>query len=289
MMPSSIRPRRSVLYMPASNARALEKARSLPCDVVILDLEDAVAPDQKFAAREQAVAAVAAGGFGAREVVVRVNGLSTEWGQADLAALAGSCVDAVLAPKISSDADVRAYDDLLDGSIELWAMIETCASLFALTAIGAAAVDTRLRAWVVGTNDLSKETGCRLSRGRAPLLGPLSLIVAAARLHGLAVIDGVFNAIDDGDGFRAECIQGVDFGFDGKTLIHPSQIAAANEVFAPDPDELAWARAVVDAFAAPDAQSKGALRVNGGMVERLHLERAARTIALAEAIAAAGR
>ena len=288
-MPASIRPRRSVLYMPASNARAIEKARSLPCDVVILDLEDAVAPDQKSLGREQAVAAVAEGGFGRREIVVRVNGLGTEWGEADLAALRGSGVDAVLAPKISSDADVRAYDALLDGPVELWAMIETCASLFALTAIGAAAADTRLSAWVVGTNDLSKETGCRLGRARAPLLGPLSLIVAAARLHGLAVIDGVFNAIDDGDGLRAECIQGADFGFDGKTLIHPAQIEAANEIFAPDPDELAWSRAVVGAFAAPDAQSKGALKVNGRMAERLHLEQATRTIALAEAIAAEDR
>lgn len=273
--------------MPASNLRALDKARSLPCDTVVIDLEDAVAPDQKLDAREQAVATVAAGGFGSREIVIRVNALSTEWGHADLAALTGSKVDAVLAPKISSAEDVHSYHALLDTSVDLWAMIETCGSLFALSAIGAAAVDTRLCTFVVGTNDLSKEMGCRLDRGRTPLFGPLSLIVAAARLYGIAVIDGVFNDINDESRLRAECIEGMEFGFDGKSLIHPSQIALANEIFAPSAEELEWSHAVVRAFAAPDAQSKGALRLNGKMVERLHLEQAERTIALSEAIAAA--
>ena len=279
------RPRRSVLYMPAANARAIEKARDLACDVVILDLEDAVAPDAKDLARDQAVAAVMAGGFGRREVVIRVNGLDTPWGADDLAAAAAARPAAILAPKVSSPADVAAYDMGLEGGTRLWVMIETCAALFALDAI--AASPGRLEALVIGTNDLAKEMRCRLTFERAPLLGPLSLSVAAARAHGLAILDGVFNGIEDDEGLARQCAQGAEFGFDGKTLIHPRQIEAANAAFSPAPDEVHWARMIVEAFDSPENAAKGVLRVEGRMVERLHLAQAQRLIAVAEAIAAA--
>ncbi|MDO8378151.1 CoA ester lyase [Phenylobacterium sp.] len=279
------RPRRSVLYMPAANARAIEKARDLACDVVILDLEDAVAPDAKDLARDQAVAAVTAGGFGRREVVIRVNGLDTPWGADDLAAAAAVRPAAILAPKVSSPADAAAYDKGLEGDTRLWVMIETCAALFALDAI--AASPGRLEALVIGTNDLAKEMRCRLTVERAPLAGPLSLSVAAARAHGLAILDGVFNGIDDDEGLARQCAQGSEFGFDGKTLIHPRQIEAANAAFSPAPDEVRWARMIVEAFDSPENAAKGVLRVEGRMVERLHLAQAQRLIAVAEAIAAA--
>ncbi|HEX2558672.1 CoA ester lyase, partial [Phenylobacterium sp.] len=210
------RPRRSALYMPAANARALEKARELPCDVVILDLEDAVAPDAKAAARTQAVEAVRAGGFGDREVVIRINGLDTPWGQDDLAAAAAARPDAVLAPKVSTPGDIAAYAIGLDGACPLWIMIETCQALFRLDDLGAAAGrGAAVAAWVIGTNDLAKEMRCRLDAERAPLLGPLSLAVAAARAHGVVVLDGVFNGIDDDAGLERQCAQGAAFGFDG--------------------------------------------------------------------------
>ena len=281
------RPRRSALYMPAANARAVEKARDLACDVVILDLEDAVAPDAKDLARQQAVEAVRAGGFGRREVVIRVNGLDTPWGADDLAAASTARPAAVLAPKVSSAADVAAYDAALTGETRLWVMIETCAALFALDAIAACAASSRLDAFVIGTNDLAKEMRCRLTVDRAPLLGPLSLSVAAARAHGLTILDGVYNGIEDEDGLARQCAQGSEFGFDGKTLIHPKQIAFANQAFSPAPDEVHWARIIVEAFDLPENASKGVLRVEGRMVERLHLAQARRLIAVAEAIAAA--
>lgn len=281
------RPRRSALYMPAANARAIEKARDLPCDVVILDLEDAVAPDAKEIARHQAVEAVKAGGFGRREVVIRVNGLDTPWGAEDLAAAAAAHPDAVLAPKVSSAADVAAYDAALPGGTRLWVMIETCASIFALDAIAACEAANRLEALVIGTNDLAKEMRCRLTVERAPLVGPLSLAVAAARAHGLVILDGVYNGIADADGLARQCAQGAEFGFDGKTLIHPGQIEAANTAFSPAPDEVHWARIIVAAFDSPENASKGVLRVEGRMVERLHLVEAQRLIAVADAIAAA--
>ena len=281
------RPRRSALYMPAANARAIEKARDLACDVVILDLEDAVAPDAKDLARQQAVDAVKAGGFGRREVVIRVNGLDTPWGAQDLAAAAAAHPAAILAPKVSSAADVAAYDAALSGDTRLWVMIETCAALFALDAIAACVAASRLEALVIGTNDLAKEMRCRLTVDRAPLAGPLSLSVAAARAHGLTILDGVYNGIEDEDGLARQCAQGSEFGFDGKTLIHPKQIEAANQAFSPAPDEVHWARTIVDAFDSPENASKGVLRVEGRMVERLHLAEAQRLIAVAEAIAAA--
>jgi citrate lyase subunit beta / citryl-CoA lyase len=282
------RPRRSALYMPAANARAIEKARELACDVVILDLEDAVAPDAKEAARAQAVEAVRAGGFGGREVVIRVNGLDTPWGRDDLAAAAAARPDAVLAPKVSTAADIGIYAGALDGACPLWIMIETCLALFRLDELGAAAKGAGLSTWVIGTNDLAKEMRCRLDAERAPLLGPLSLAVAAARAHGLVALDGVFNGLEDDAGLERQCAQGAAFGFDGKTLIHPRQIEAANRAFTPTPDEVAWARTIVEAFDSSENAAKGVLRVEGRMVERLHLDEARRLIAVADAIAARG-
>ena len=284
------RPRRSALYMPASNARAVEKARQLPCDVVILDLEDAVAPEMKPEARVAAVAAVKAGGFGRREVAIRVNGLSTPWGVDDLAAAAEAGPDAVVVPKVNSAADVAAYDAALKAApakTRLWAMIETCPAMFALNDIAAASARSRLTAFVMGVNDLAKEMKARQTPGREAFLPFLSLAVAAARAHGLVILDGVHNEIDDLAALEAVCRQGAEFGFDGKSLIHPSHLAICNRAFAPPPDEVAWAGAVVAAFADPANAGKGALRVNGRLAEHLHLGEARRLLDLAAAIDAA--
>ena len=278
------RPRRSALYMPASNAKAIEKARSLPCDVVILDLEDAVAPDAKETAREQAVQAVKDGGFGRRELVIRVNGADTPWGEADLRAAAAARPDAILVPKVNSAADVAVYSAPLHEDTDLWAMIETGRSLFALESIAAAAATTQLTTFVMGTNDLAKETRARITPGREPFFAALSLAVAAARIHGLTILDGVHNDIEDQNSLEAVCRQGVDFGFDGKTLIHPKQIDICNLVFSPAPAEVEFARAVIAAFALPENQGKGAIRVEGKMAELLHLEQSKRLVAVAEAI-----
>ena len=282
------RPRRSALYMPASNGKAIEKARTLPCDVVILDLEDAVAPDAKAMAREQAVAAVRAGGFGRRELVIRVNGLDTPWGEADLKAASAAGPDAVLVPKVNDGGEVARYDARLSHAPErtrLWTMIETCRSLFRLDDIAAASKTTRLEAWVMGTNDLAKEMGARLVPGREPFLAALGLSVAAARAYGLTILDGVYNGIDDAEGFERQCEQGLNFGFDGKTLIHPTQVEPCNRVFTPSEAEVAFARAVISAFALPENADKGAIRVDGKMAERLHLMQAERLVAVAEAVA----
>ena len=275
----TIRPRRSALYMPASNAKAIAKARALPCDVVILDLEDAVAPEAKGAAREAAVAA-AAEGFGARELVIRANALSTDWGEDDCAALAQARPDAVLLPKVDDAAGVAAYAALLPG-VPLWVMVETPKALLRLEALAAA---PGLKALVMGTNDIAKDVGFRAGGDRLPFLGFLAQAVAAARAYGLAILDGVYNAIDDAEGFAAECAQGVRFGFDGKTLIHPAQVEPCNAAFSPTEQEIAWAATVERAFAAPEAAGKGAIRVKGKMAERLHLEQARRTLAVAAAI-----
>jgi citrate lyase subunit beta/citryl-CoA lyase len=277
-------PRRSALYLPASNARAIVKARDLPCDIVILDLEDAVAPDAKAAARQQAVEAVAAGGFGAREVVIRVNALATPWGAADLEAAAAARPSAILAPKVSSGADAEAYAAPLRGETQLWAMIETGAALLRLEGIAQTAALGRLTTWVMGTNDLAKELRCSLEEDRGPLLGLLSLAVVAARAYGLSILDGVYNALSDDAGLERQCRQGVAFGFDGKTLIHPRQIAIANRVFSPAPEAIAWARTVVDAFALAENAEKGVLQIDGRMVERLHLEQARQLLGQAAAI-----
>ena len=281
---SPARPRRSALYMPAGNPRAIEKARSLACDVVILDLEDSVAPEAKPAARDLAVAATTEGGFGRRELVVRVNGLDTPWGEADLAAVSAGTVrpDAVLAPKVSTPADVAAYAARLPQGVDLWIMVETCASLFALDRL--AASGGPLSALVVGSNDLVKEMRCRVDAERRPLQAALSLTVAAGRTFGLTVLDGVWNEIADLAGLEVQCRQGVEFGFDGKTLIHPDQIAAANQAFSPDPEEVAWAQIVAAAFKTAESAGKGVLRVEGRMVERLHLEQALRLLEIAGAL-----
>lgn len=284
------RPRRSALYLPASNAKAIIKARTLPADIVILDLEDAVAPEMKAEARAAAVAAVREGGFGNREVAIRANGIDTEWGADDLAAIATSGADAVLVPKVSSAADIDRYQAALaaaPASMQLWAMIETCASVFALDAIATRAADTRLSLWIMGTNDLAKEMRARLTPERTPFLPFLSLAVAAARANGVAILDGVCNEFRDLTVFRAEAEQGLLFGFDGKSLIHPDQIAPTNEVFSPSAAELAWANAVIAAFALPENAGKGAIRVEGKMAELLHLDQAQRLVAVAARIGAA--
>lgn len=282
------RPRRSALYMPASNARAVEKARTLDADIVILDLEDAVLPDQKDQARVAAAAAIHAGGFGRREVVLRVNGLDTPWGAADLAMAAEVGPDAVLAPKVRNAQDVRALAAALADAPDrtrLWVMIETVQSIFALDVIAAAAPE-RLAGFVMGINDLAREMGARQTAERAPFFAALALAVSAARAHGLVVLDGVHNEIDDLAALEAVCRQGVDFGFDGKTLIHPSHLGICNQVFSPAAAEVVWARAVIGAFDAPENVGKGALRVDGRLAEILHRDQARKLVAVADAIAA---
>ncbi len=279
-----VRPRRSALFLPASNARAIAKARTLPCDVVILDLEDAVAPAQKDAARAAAVAAVREGGFGARELVVRVNAPNTPWGAQDLVALRGAALDAVLLPKLENVATLSRARAALGGGPALWAMIETCAGVLALPAIVAAAAANGLATLVAGTNDLARELRCRVGPDRAPLLPMLAHIVLAARSAGLVALDGVINTLDDQAAIAAECAQGRDYGFDGKTLIHPAQIAAANDAFGPSGNDVEAARMLAAAF--DGREDEGAIRIDGRMVERLHLEEARRVLALAAAIAA---
>jgi citrate lyase subunit beta / citryl-CoA lyase len=281
---ADLRPRRSALFLPASNPRAIAKARTLDADVVILDLEDAVAPEAKPDARTAAISAMHED-FGRRERVIRANALDTEWGVADLTALRDADVDAVLLPKVSDVATLRRARALLGPDIPLWIMVETCRAILDLRDIAAAAAEHGLTAFVAGTNDLAKELRCRPGDARAPLIPALAHIVTAARAYGLVALDGVSNAIDDPAKVEAECEQGRDLGFDGKTLIHPSQIDPANRVFAPDADEVAWARTILAAFDAPEAQGKGAIRIEGRMVELLHRDEARRTVALAEAIA----
>jgi citrate lyase subunit beta / citryl-CoA lyase len=279
-------PRRSVLYLPGSNARAIEKARSLACDVVILDLEDSVAPEAKLAARALACEAVKLGDFGPRELVVRVNGLDTPWGADDLAAVAEAAPDAVLVPKVSSPESLAAYRAAIGPDLSLWAMIETCQAVFALDTLGRASGPAGVGCWVIGINDLIKEMRCRPGSDRGPLLPALALSVMAARAYGIAIVDGVYNEIPDLQGLARECAQGADLGFDGKSLIHPTHLETANRVFAPEPEAVAWSRTVVAAFDSPENSGKGVLKVEGRMVERLHLEQARRLIAVADAIAA---
>ena len=295
MTTAAIRPRRSVLFMPGTNARAIEKARTLPADTIIIDLEDAVAPEAKDSARVQAVAAVKAGGFGRREVVIRVNGLDTPWAAEDLAAAAEAGPDAVLVPKVSDPDAVAAAELALATArapdrLRLWAMIETALAVIHAEAIArtARAETGRLSCFVLGTNDLSKETRARLVPGRWTMVPWIMDVVAAARAHGLDVLDGVYNDLQDAPGFRMECEQGRDLGMDGKTLVHPSQIAPANEVFTPTADEVDAARRIVTAFDLPENQGRGVISLDGRMVERMHAEMAARTVMLAEAIEVAG-
>ena len=264
---------RSVLFVPAVNARALDKARTLDCDAVVIDLEDAVGLDDKAAAREAAAAALAEDWSG-RTVAVRVNGLDTPWGEADLAAVAGA--DAAVLPKVSDAATVAAARGAL-GATPIWAMIETCRGV--LNVAGIAAADG-VEALILGQNDLAVEMRCRPGADRAPLWSAMSAVVTGARANGLAALDGVYNAFQDAAGFEAECRQGRAFGFDGKTLIHPNQIAPANAAWTPEADEVAWAKAVVEAYAAPGSEAAGVLKVDGRMVERLHLDEARRILEL---------
>jgi citrate lyase subunit beta / citryl-CoA lyase len=288
----TIRPRRSVLYMPGSNARAIEKARTLPADAVILDLEDSVAPDAKAAARQQVVDAVKAGGFGAREVVVRVNGLDTPWHVDDVTAAAHAAPDAILVPKISTPHQLEAIGQrLLDMHADLrtriWAMIETPIAIFNILSLAKEADDSesRLDAFVMGTNDLAKDTRARIVPGRAPMLGWLMQCVAAARIYGVDIIDGVYNDLGNAEGFARECGEARDMGFDGKTLIHPNQIEACNAAFSPNADDVAQAQKLIAAFDLPENKNKGVVAIDGRMVERLHAEMARRTVAIAQAIA----
>ena len=288
----TLRPRRSVLYMPGSNARALDKAKTLPADGLILDLEDAVAPDQKDLARQQIIAAVKAGGYGSREVIVRINSLSGPWGQADLTEIAKLKIDALLIPKVSSPGDVMTAARALreagaDESIRLWAMMETPLAILNADSIVRTAADpaSRLSVLVMGTNDLARETRARQIPGRAPMLAWLSQCILAARAYGVDILDGVFGDIQDQDGFRSECEQGRDMGMDGKTLIHPGQIGPCNEVFSPSAAEVDWAGKILAAFNLPENSDKGAISLDGRMVERLHADIATRTMQLAEAIA----
>jgi citrate lyase subunit beta/citryl-CoA lyase len=290
----TFRPRRSVLYMPGGNARALEKAKSLPCDAVILDLEDAVAPDAKAKARDQVVAAVTAGGFGSREVIVRINGLDTPWWLDDLDAAAKARPDGILVPKVSEpdhllEVAERLVGNAADHTIRLWAMIETPLAIINAATIAATARDaqTRLAGFVIGTNDLARESRAKLLPGRAPMLSWLATGVLAAHAFGIDILDGVYNDIADAEGFRRECGQGRDMGFDGKTLIHPSQIAPCNVAFSPSEAEVAQARKIIAAFELPENRTKGVVQIDGRMVERLHADMARRTVALADAIAQA--
>jgi citrate lyase subunit beta/citryl-CoA lyase len=279
-------PRRSVLYMPGANARALEKGRTLDADGLILDLEDAVAPDAKELARAQVLAAVAAGGFAPREVIIRVNGLATPWGYADLATAATADADAVLLPKVESADAVRQAEAVLVAagapeSLKLWCMMET--PLGMLNAATIAAASPRLECLVMGTSDLAKDLHAAHTPLRLPLITSLGLCLLAARAYGLAILDGVYLDLEDEQGFAASCRQGAELGFDGKTLIHPKTIATANAAFAPDEAAIAAAHHLIDAFSA--VQGKGVVVVDGKLVEQLHVDNARRLLALADAIA----
>jgi citrate lyase subunit beta/citryl-CoA lyase len=290
-MYTPIRPLRSVLYMPGSNARALEKAKSLDADALIFDLEDAVAPDVKEMARDQVCQAVRQGGFGDRRLIIRVNHPDTPWGRADMEAACGAGPHAILAPKISRPEDVeRAGRALVEFDAprhtDLWAMMETPLAMLNAEAIAARGALFRLKCLVMGTNDLARETRAKLVSGRVPMLPWLMACLAAARAHGLDIIDGVYNDLDNLSGLDEECRQGGDLGMDGKTLIHPRQIASCNRVFTPSAAEISWAQTVLAAFELPENAEKGVIRVDGRMVERLHAEMARRTVAIAEAVAA---
>jgi len=282
------RPRRSVLYMPGSNPRALEKARALPADALILDLEDAVAPDAKESARENILAALAEGGYGKREIIVRVNGLDTPWGEADIAALSGSGADALLLPKVDGSAQVAELERRMAAAgapeeMTIQVMMET--PLGILNAKEIAGASPRLSCLVLGTSDLVKDLRAAHTAERLPVLTALSLCVLAARAFGKAVLDGVHLDLSDEEGFAAACRQGRELGFDGKTLIHPKTIAAANEAFAPSEAEIAWSEKIIAAHAEASAKGQGVVVVEGKLVENLHVESAQRLLALKRAIA----
>ena len=274
---------RSVLYMPSSNARALDKAKGIAADAIIFDLEDAVAPDAKELARQQAVAAVRSGDYGRRQLTIRCNGLDTPWGEADLRAAGEAGPAAVVVPKVSGLAHLDQITALLPEGTAIWAMVETPSAVFDVRAI---AGHPQVTALVLGTNDLAKELRAAIVPGRAPLLPHLALTLLAAREAGIAVLDGVYNDVKDLEGFEAECVQGAEMGFDGKTLVHPTQVEPANEIFAPDADEVEYSRRVIEAFEAGIAAGQGVITVDGKMIENLHVDNARRALAVDDAIRA---
>jgi len=287
-MAATARPRRSVLYMPGSNTRALEKARTLAADGLILDLEDAVAPDAKTDARANVAAAVEQG-YGRREVLVRINGLNTPWGYADLEAVAASGCDGILLPKVESADTVRQVDAVMAGmgarpNTAIWCMMETPMGM--LRAEEIAGASARLGGFVMGTSDLAKDLHCHHTPMRLPMITGLGLCLLAARAHGLAILDGVYLDLSDDEGFAAACQQGLELGFDGKTLIHPKTIPTTNEVFAPGEAEVAWSRRIIDAHTEAEKAGQGVVLVDGKLVENLHVVNARRLVALAEAITA---
>ena len=285
-MSVSIRPRRSVLYMPGANTRALEKAREIAADALIFDLEDAVAPDAKVEARRNVVGAAQSGTYGRREIVIRCNGLATEWGRDDVLAIARSGADAILVPKLEGARDVAEVAAVLEAGgapkdMAIWGMMETPKGMLNAAEIAGA---QRLVCFVMGTNDLVKDLRAQHTPMRLPMITALGLAMLAARAHGLAILDGVYNDIRDEDGFRAQCRQGVELGFDGKTLIHPGQVGPCNEIFAPSEAELAQSGRIVAAFEAARTAGKGVVTLDGRMIENLHVEEARRRLALADAI-----
>ena len=286
----SLRPRRSVLYMPAANARALEKAKDIPADALIFDLEDAVAPDSKDIAREQAAAAAASGDYGAREVTIRCNGLDTPWGADDIAAAAAAAPAAIVIPKVSGAAALAEVAARLESagapdSTTIWAMVETPEAIFNAREI---AGFERVSALVMGTNDLAKELRAVQVPSRAPLVPHLATALLAAREAGTVILDGVYNDVRDAEGFEVEAQQGFEMGFDGKTLVHPSQVEPTNRIWAPTDDEVEHARRVIAAFEEAEADGRGVVTVDGRMIENLHVDNARRTLATADAIAALG-
>jgi citrate lyase subunit beta / citryl-CoA lyase len=289
-MTDDLRPRRSVLYMPAANARALEKAQTIPCDAIIFDLEDAVAPDAKDVARGQACAAVTSGQYGGRELTIRCNGLDTPWGSADVAAAAAAAPSAVVIPKVGDVAYLKRVDAALDAAgapatTRIWAMVETPDAMFNVREI---ASYPRVAALVMGTNDLAKELRAQQVQGRAPLVPHLTTALLAARAAGKVILDGVYNDVRDAEGFEVEARQGFELGFDGKTLVHPSQVEPTNIIWAPSEADVDLARRTIEAFDAAQAEGRGVVTVDGRMIENLHVDNARRTLAVAEAIAALG-
>jgi citrate lyase subunit beta/citryl-CoA lyase len=284
---TQVRPRRSVLYMPGSNARAQEKSKSLPCDGIIFDLEDATAPDAKAAARETVCASVHGGGYGGRELIIRVNGLDTPWGRDDVAAAAKAGPDAILLPKVERAEQVKELEALMlqhgaPAKTSIECMMET--PLGILNAKEIAGASRRIACLVLGTSDLTKDLHARHTRERFPMLTSLSLCLLAARAYGLSILDGVYLDLNDAEGFKASCTQGLELGFDGKTLIHPSQVEPCNEVFSPSPTELEQARKIIAAHEQAEKEGKGVVLVDGKLVENLHVENAKRLVGMAEAI-----
>src|SRR5512147_1700440 len=280
-------PRRSVLYMPGSNARALEKAKSIPADALILDLEDAVAPDAKSPARAQVCQAVKDGGYGMRELIVRVNGLATPWGYDDIVQASRCGADAILLPKVESADAIRHLEAIMRANgapdeMAIWAMMETPRSVLASEQI--AASTPRMQCLVMGTSDLAKELDCAHTRERLPFITSLGLCLLAARAYGLAILDGVYLDLKDDAGFEFACQQGAEMGFDGKTLIHPNQVAKCNEVFTPRPEDVEWSRKIIAAHSAAAARGEGVAVVDGKLIENLHVESATRLVKMAEAI-----